>query len=329
MQNQDNKYMAQALELARLGGRDVAPNPMVGAVIVKNGKVIGKGYHKKFGGPHAEVNAIRSVKNQDDLKGATIYVTLEPCRHYGKTPPCSSLIQAVGISRVVCGSRDPFQIQMKVRSAQCAVRSEFVKGRIADECVKLNKFFFTWVTKKRPFVTVKIAMSADGFVAGVDGKPMRFTTAKQDREVHKIRAAHQAIMVGTNTVLNDDPQLNVRLVKGKDPLRVILDPDMRIPKSARVFKDNNYLLAVTKQCAVRSAQCADRLNFIQNIWVSPTKKLISLKKLFRHLADIGISSILAETGPTIYDSLKNEGLIDELIVYKSNKKIGNGLTVLI
>jgi diaminohydroxyphosphoribosylaminopyrimidine deaminase/5-amino-6-(5-phosphoribosylamino)uracil reductase len=339
MQNLDNKYMAQALKLAPLGGRDVAPNPMVGAVIVKKGKVIGKGYHQKFGGPHAEVNAIRSVKNQNDLKGATIYVTLEPCRHYGKTPPCLDLIEKVGIARIVCGSRDPFQqnsksqnpkskkipnfkIQITKKSQISKSKITFLTGPIAKKCVELNKFFFTWVTKKRPFVTVKIAMSADGFVAGVGGKPVRFTNARQDREVHRLRALHQAIMVGTNTVLNDDPQLNVRLVEGKDPLRVILDPDLRIPRNARVFRDDNYLIATTRRhddTTTRHAMTNSK------VWVSPTEKHISLKKLFRHLADIGISSVLAETGPTIYSSIKKDGLIDELIVYRSKKRLKKGL----
>ena len=138
----DEKYMQQALNLARLGGRDVAPNPMVGAVIIKNGRVIGESYHKKFGGSHAEVNAIQSVKNKKDLVGATMYVTLEPCRHHGKTPPCSDLIEKVGISRVVCGSRDSFQSNFK--SPILNFKLQFIKGNIADQCHELNKFFFTY-----------------------------------------------------------------------------------------------------------------------------------------------------------------------------------------
>ncbi len=222
----DEKYMLQALKLARFGSRVVAPNPMVGAVIVKNRKVIGKGYHQKFGGPHAEVNAIKSVKNKDNLKGATIYVTLEPCRHYGKTPACLSLLRNVGIQRIVCGSHDPFQQDFAFQISD--FRFEFIKGSVTKQCIQLNKFFFTWITKKRPFITVKIAMSADSFVAGVDGQPVRFTTKKQDKEVHQLRANHQAIMVGINTVLNDDPSLTVRLVKGKNPLRIILDSRLRM-----------------------------------------------------------------------------------------------------
>ena len=143
---QDEKYMKQALSLARFGGRAVAPNPMVGAVIVKCGKVIGKGYHKKFGSPHAEVNAINSVKKKSDLAGATIYVTLEPCRHWGKTPACLPLICDVGITRIVAGSHDPFQQELKIKNEELKI--EFLKGPISKQCQGLNKFFFTWVTKK-------------------------------------------------------------------------------------------------------------------------------------------------------------------------------------
>lgn len=314
--------MAQALKLARLGGRGTAPNPMVGAVIVKDGKVIGKGYHKKFGGPHAEVNAIHSVRKKSDLEGATMYVTLEPCRHYGKTPPCLSLIEKVGIARVVCGSHDPFQQKSKSPKSKKS-KIVFLQSQAAEECRQLNKFFYTWVTKKRPFVTVKIAMSVDGFVAGVGGKPVRFTTAKQDKEVHKMRAEHQVIMVGVNTVLTDNPRLTVRHVKGKDPLRVVLDSKLRIPKNAKVLKGGNYLIATIQRYNDTTIQQGKNLN----IWISPTKKQVSLKKLFRHLADIGISSVLVEPGPTLYKSLMKQGLVDEIVVYVSEKELGKGMRI--
>lgn len=325
----DEKYMLQALKLARLGGRAVAPNPMVGAVIVKNGKVIGKGYHKKFGGPHAEVNAIKSVKNKDDLKGATIYVTLEPCRHFGKTPPCYDLIRHVGIIKVVCGSTDPFRGKFQIPNSKLQTNPKsqitFLTGPVAQQCKELNKFFFTWVTEKRPFITVKIAMSADGFVAGENGQPVHFTTKKQDKEVHQLRADHQAIMVGINTVLNDDPRLNVRLVKGKDPLRIILDSRLRTPKNAKVLRDGNFLV-VASLGAQTIARFQDGLAQ-SDIWISPTKKRVSLKKLFAYLAEQKIGSVLVEPGPTLYRSLKQQGLVDELIVYKSKKKLKKGLKI--
>ncbi|MFH0838062.1 MAG: bifunctional diaminohydroxyphosphoribosylaminopyrimidine deaminase/5-amino-6-(5-phosphoribosylamino)uracil reductase RibD [Patescibacteria group bacterium] len=293
----NDQYMAQALKLAIRGGRTVAPNPMVGAVIVKNlptgqvgGKIIGKGWHQKFGDPHAEVNAIESVRYKADLPGATLYVTLEPCRHFGKTPPCFDLIKSVGITRVICGSRDPFQ---KGRRSKAVT---FISGPVAKACQDLNKFFFTWVTKKRPYITVKIATSADGFVAGHNGEHVHFTSRAQDRLTHQLRAQHQAIMVGSGTVISDNPRLTVRYIIGKDPLRVILDSRKRVSKNALVFKDKNYL-HITKRTP--------------------------LGTLFRQLAARGITSVLVEPGPTLYASLKKAGLIDELIVLKGSKKIGS------
>ena len=286
--------MVQALKLAALGNRAVAPNPIVGAVIVKNGKIIGKGYHKKFGGPHAEVNAIQSVKRKADFLDATLYVTLEPCRHYGKTPPCQDLIDYVGIARIICGSRDPLQTGQRPKGVS------FIGGPVAKKCRNLNRFFFTWATKKRPFITVKIAISADGFVAGPNGKELHFTSKAQDKYVHQLRADHQAIMVGSGTVLADNPSLTVRNVKGPDPLRIILDSRNRVPKTAKVFKNKNFL-HITKKTP--------------------------LKTIFGQLANDGISSVLVEPGPTLYTSLKKSGLIDELIVLRGKRKICSGITI--
>lgn len=292
--NQSEKFMRRALKLARKGGRAVAPNPMVGAVIVRNGRVIGEGWHKKFGGPHAEVNAIRSVNRKADLKSATLYVTLEPCRHWGKTPPCAEAIKESGFARVVAGSRDPFQ---KGRS-----ETEFLKGKVAEQCRVLNKFFFTWVTKKRPYITVKVAVSADGFVAGPGGKFVRITSPAQDRLVHKLRAAHQAIMVGANTVLSDNPHLGVRLARGPDPLRIILDPTGKTPRTANVYRNKNFIKVAT-----------------------PRGEKINLKVLFKKLARRGISSVMVEPGPTLYRALKKAKLIDELVILKGKKKLKEGL----
>lgn len=348
--------MRRALELAQKGGRQVAPNPRVGAVIVKaspdrrrgKGQVIGEGYHRVFGGPHAEVEAIHSVQNPEALKGATLYVTLEPCRHFGKTPPCWDLVQSVGITRVVVGSQDPFQEKFQARSPKIQNLSkhetsqvkqnvnfkiEFLSGGVAQDCWELNKFFFTWVEKKRPFITVKVALSADGFVAGSGGAPVRFTSPEQDKQVHQLRSAHQAIMVGTATVLSDNPELNVRHVKGVDPLRIILDRTLKIPLQAKVFKDSNVLLATRKWTS--STPCPSsvqhKLKGFQEkgiqVWESPGKGEIDLKALLTHLAEQGIASVLVEPGPTLYRSLKAAGLIDEWIVLRGERKLKEGLRI--
>jgi len=317
------KYMEQALKLARLGGRDVVPNPMVGAVIVKDGKMIGRGYHQKFGGPHAEIYAIRSAKRPNNLKGATMYITLEPCRHEGKTPPCIQAIQDAGIKKVVCGSRDPLQRGLKIKDLRLKIG--YLSGQVAKECEKLNKFYFIWAKKNRPYITVKIAMSADRFVADSDGRPVRFTTKKEDIEIHKLRAKHQAILVGINTVLTDDPRLTVRLAEGEDPLRIILDSNLQIPVGAQVLRTPKALVAATKSAApIR----AERLKSIGiKVWVSSSKEQVSLKKLFNYLAKEGISSVLVEPGPTLYRSLKKEKLIDELVVYRGKEKLKKGLRI--
>lgn len=294
MKHQDEKFLERALKLAAKGGRAVAPNPMVGAVIVKDGVIVGEGYHKEFGGPHAEVIAINAVKDPEDLKDATLYVTLEPCRHFGKTPPCQQLIEKVGITRVVCGSKDPFQKRGK------AIFHSFLTGSGAEPFIRLNKFFFTWVTKKRPYITVKIAVSADGFVAGQKGESVRITSPTQDKKVHQLRAQHQAILIGSNTALLDNPRLNVRLVRGKDPLRIILDSKRKVPKTSRVFADQNYL---------------------------HIKKRVPLKALMRDLAKQNIASILVEPGPRLYEVFKKEGLIDELIVFRGSRKIKEGIAI--
>lgn len=304
--------MRRALRLAAKGGRAVAPNPMVGAVLVKNGRVIGQGYHQRFGGPHAEVSAIKSVRNSADLAGATLYVTLEPCRHWGKTPPCAELIAEVGIGRVVVGSVDPFQRKFGARNPKFEILNS---KSLQREYLELNKFFFTWVTKKRPFITVKVAMSADGFVAEEDGHSVHLTTPAQDKKVHELRARHQAIMVGINTVLSDDPRLTVRGVPGADPLRVILDSHLRIPRAARVLADANHLVATTQKRGFAGV----------NVWQSPTRRHVSLHRLFRHLALQGIASVLVEPGPTLYRAFKRAKLIDELIVFRGKRRLKKGL----
>lgn len=307
MNRTDQKYMQRALELAAKGGRAVAPNPMVGAVIVKNGVVIGEGYHKVYGGPHAEVRAIQAVAKKSELDGATLYVTLEPCFTYGKTPPCLDFVEAMGIERIVCGSKDAYQRSMTsdpMTSDQSGV--EFIGGYLEKECVALNKFFFTWASKKRPFITVKIAMTADGFVAGPNGEQLRITTAEQNAEVHQLRADHQAILVGMNTVKNDNPRLTVRHVKGLNPLKVVIGSKEKMPKDARLLKDGNHLI-------VHSSK----------------DEKVDLKKLFARLAQDGVSSVLVEPGPTLYASLKKAKFIDELIVFRSEKKVGSGLELVL
>lgn len=234
----DSKYMQRCIQLARCGEMGAPPNPMVGAVIVYDNKVIGEGFHRRCGGPHAEVNAIRSVCDESLLKESTIYVSLEPCSHYGKTPPCADLIIEKHIPRVVVGCMDPFakvngQGIKKLRDAGI----EVVVGVLEQECLELNKRFITFHQQHRPWITLKWAQSEDGFIDAerrLEGKPVKFSSQYTQTLVHRMRAMHQAIMVGTRTVLLDNPTLTTRLWKGANPLRVTIDRNGVLPTSVHL-----------------------------------------------------------------------------------------------
>lgn len=226
--------MRRCIQLARCGVMGAPPNPMVGAVIVHDDKIIGEGFHRKCGGPHAEVNAIRSVRDESLLKDSTIYVSLEPCSHYGKTPPCADLIIEKRIPRVVVGCMDPFakvngQGIKKLRDAGIEVAT----GILEKECLELNKRFITFHQKKRPWITLKWAQSEDGFMDAarqLGEDPVKFSSAFTQTLVHRMRAMHQAIMVGTRTVLMDNPTLTTRLWEGPNPLRVTIDRNGVLPE---------------------------------------------------------------------------------------------------
>lgn len=226
--------MQRCIQLAKCGQMGAPPNPMVGAVIVHDNKIIGEGYHRRCGGPHAEVNAIRSVRDESLLKDSTIYVSLEPCSHYGKTPPCADLIIEKQIPRVVVGCMDPFakvngQGIQKLRDAGI----EVMVGVLEKECLELNKVFFTFHRQHRPWVTLKWAQSQDGYMDAarqLGEEPVKFSSSFTQTLVHRMRAMHQAIMVGTNTVLMDNPSLTTRLWDGPNPLRVTIDRKGLLPE---------------------------------------------------------------------------------------------------
>ena len=232
------KYMWRCIQLARCGAVGAPPNPMVGAVIVHNGKIIGEGYHRRCGGPHAEVNAIRSVRDESLLKESTIYVSLEPCSHYGKTPPCADLIIEKQIPQVVVGCMDPFarvngQGIRKLRDAGI----EVVVGVLEKECLELNCRFITFHQQHRPFITLKWAQSEDGFMDAErepNEEPVKFSSPFTQTLVHQMRAMHQAIMVGTKTVLMDNPTLTTRLWEGPNPLRVTIDRNGVLPETVHL-----------------------------------------------------------------------------------------------
>ena len=286
MMHPDWRYMRRALQLARKGEGFTSPNPMVGAVIVDSaGQIIGEGYHRRWGEGHAEVNAVASVKDESALVDSTIYVTLEPCSHYGKTPPCAQLIIDKRIPRVVVGCLDPFEkvsgrgVKM-LRDAGVEVVVADADGEIARECRALNRKFITAHTLRRPFVTLKWAQSADGYMdaerAPGEGA-YRFSTPLSTVEVHRLRSLHDAILVGSGTMIADSPRLNVRLWHGRDPQRVVLD------RSGRIQADDNTIVLDSPDIAS------------------------ALAELYRR----GITSVLVEGGAAVLKSFIDEGLWDE------------------
>ncbi|WDF81273.1 bifunctional diaminohydroxyphosphoribosylaminopyrimidine deaminase/5-amino-6-(5-phosphoribosylamino)uracil reductase RibD [Mucilaginibacter sp. KACC 22773] len=234
-------FMQRCLELAQLGAGQVSPNPMVGAVVVHEGKIIGEGYHQRYGQAHAEVNAIAQVTAKFDnaaqlLKQSTIYVSLEPCAHYGKTPPCADLIIEHQIPLVIVGTRDPFaQVDGKGIEKLKAAGIEVITGVLEQECQWLNRRFFTKVQKHRPYIILKWAQTNDGFFAPGDGSQFWITGTQARKLVHKWRSEEDAILVGKNTVAIDNPQLNVRYWEGKSPKRVVIDRRLELSKEANVF----------------------------------------------------------------------------------------------
>ncbi|MCF0196688.1 MAG: bifunctional diaminohydroxyphosphoribosylaminopyrimidine deaminase/5-amino-6-(5-phosphoribosylamino)uracil reductase RibD [Bacteroidaceae bacterium] len=294
--------MARCLQLARCGEIGAAPNPMVGAVIVADGRIIGEGYHIRCGGPHAEVNAIASVSDPSLLAHSTIYVSLEPCAHYGKTPPCADLIIAKGIPRVVVGCADPFAkvnglgIQ-RLRDAGVEVRV----GVLEDECRWLNRRFITFHSQHRPWVTLKWATSSDGYIdvsRSPEEQQARFSTTFTSALVHRLRATHQAILVGTNTALADNPSLTTRLWQGANPLRLVIDRHNRLPRSLRIFNDE-----------------------------APTHvyRHESLPEILIDLHRRGIQSLLVEGGSQLLQSFIREGLWDEARVETAPVMLRQGI----
>ena len=317
----DEKYMSRCIQLACNGRCSTPPNPMVGAVIVQNGKIIGEGYHVKCGEGHAEVNAIRSVKDEALLKSATIYVSLEPCSHYGKTPPCADLIIRKGIPRVVVGCMDPFPLVAgrgirKLRDAGVEVKV----GVLEEQCKALIRRFVVFNTLHRPYVTLKWAQSADGFMDAVrvSGTPAKLSTLYSSQCVHKQRAEHQAILVGTNTARLDNPSLTARLWSGNNPLRLVIDRKGALPQSLALFDGKVPTWAFVEN-ASRKIDLPNvsyrQLDFREDV----------LPQICRLLYEQKLQSMLVEGGSRLLQSFLDAGLWDEIYVEHASKLLYKGV----
>jgi len=322
----DENYMRLALALAEKGRGNVNPNPMVGAILVKNGVIIGQGYHEKYGDNHAEVNAFKTAG--EDTCGATLYVTLEPCSHYGKTPPCVDKIIEKKIKRVVIGSLDPNPLVAgrgvkKLRDAGIEVNI----GILEDECIKLNEIFMKYISTKKPFIILKTAMSLDGKIATSCGESKWITGEAARKDVHNLRRNLMGIMVGVNTVIKDNPELTCRIECGRNPIRIILDSSLRIPLDSKVITDKKArTIIVTTEKAKKDKLDILSYSGIEVVTTSSKNGQVNLKELMIKLGEMNIDSILLEGGGTLNFSALKEEIVDKVQTYISPKFIGGEMS---
>lgn len=318
----DRKYMARALQLALRGAGHTRPNPMVGAVLVKDGRIIGEGWHKQYGGPHAEVNAFASAT--EDPEGATLYVSLEPCSHYRKTPPCADLIIRKKVARVVAALEDPNPLVSgrgfrKLRANGIRV----TVGVLAEEARHINDVFLTYVTRKRPFVLYKAAMSLDGKIACHTGESQWISSEKSREEVQRLRGILSGIMVGAGTVIADDPRLTCRMEEYENPARIIVDGKLRVPVESRIFHEpGRNIILTTSEASPEKKKALENLGveLIEADSEEPGK--VDLKSAMLALGIKGIDGILLEGGPTLAASALEAGIIDAVRFYIAQKIIG-------
>ena len=320
----DQNYMLQAIQLAKQGEGWTNPNPMVGAVIVKNGRIIGKGYHKKCGELHAERNAIASLT--ESAEGATIYVTLEPCCHYGKTPPCTEAIIEQKIKRVVIGSRDPNpKVSGKGIKMLQEAGIEVIEDFMRKECDRLNPVFFHYITTKTPYVVMKYAMTLDGKIATKTGASKWITGEAARAEGQHMRHRYMGIMAGIGTVLADDPMLNVRVEGWKSPIRILCDSGLRIPLDGQIVKSaGKYRTIVAYADSENTEAKRKRLHEmgVETICCPDENNQVDLKKLMKYLGEEGIDSILLEGGGTLKDSALRAGIVQEEQAFIAPKLFG-------
>lgn len=316
-------YMQRCLDLAALGMGSVSPNPMVGAVIVHDGRIIGEGYHQKYGEAHAEVNAVNQVlanfeNGGDLLKQSTIYVSLEPCAHYGKTPPCADLIIKHGIPKAVVGCRDPFdQVDGKGIEKLKDAGIDIIVGVLEGECKWLNRRFFTRVQQQRPYIILKWAQTDDGFFAPDDSTQLWITGPESRKLVHQWRSEEDAILVGKNTVAIDNPQLNVRYGEGRSPKRVVIDRRLELDKSLNVF-DQSVETLIFNEVKM------DVEGNIKYIALEDFDRFVPQYILYQlYLQDI--QSIIIEGGAYTLNSFIAAGLWDEARIFTGNSSLTKGI----
>ncbi len=329
IEKRDEFYLARCIQLALKGKGYVSPNPMVGCVVVKDNKIIGEGYHAKFGEEHAEVIAIKNAT--ESVEGATLYVNLEPCVHYGKTPPCVDLIIESKIKKVVIGTIDPNPLVNgkgieKLKKAGIEVKV----GVLEEESKRLNEAFFKYITQKIPFVALKIAQTIDGKIADVEGNSKWITCEQSLHFVHQLRSEYDAVLIGSRTAKFDNPNLTVRLVEGRNPYRVILDSALSLPLELNVFSDKftDRTIVFTSLSSFKAKkEKIEKLNSlgIEILPVKSKRRKLDLKDVLEKLAEKGIASVLVEGGGKIFTEFIKRKLADKVFVFIAPKILGKGI----
>lgn len=312
----DELYMLRAIELAELGRGNVRPNPLVGCVIVHDDKIIGEGYHKVYGGPHAEVNAVEAVENKKLLKAATVYVTLEPCAHFGKTPPCADLLVRHAVHKVVIAALDSNPLVGGLGVAKLQAAGILVEtGLLEDKVRRQNSRFFTVMEKHRPYVLLKWAQTKDGFVARTNYDSKWISNSHSRQLVHKWRAEENAIMVGTKTAYFDNPHLNVRDYEGNDPVRVVIDKKLTLDQNSFLFNQLQQTICYNNV----------KNEALENLEYVKLSEDFSLSELLNDLHKRKIQSILVEGGSYLLQKFISENLWDEARVFTGSSKFGTGI----
>jgi diaminohydroxyphosphoribosylaminopyrimidine deaminase / 5-amino-6-(5-phosphoribosylamino)uracil reductase len=319
----DIKFMRRALTLARKGIGRTSPNPAVGCVIVKDGTIVGEGWHRKAGTPHAEIHAL--VMAGDAARGADVYVTLEPCCHTGATPPCSDALIRAGVRRVVAGMRDPNpRVSGGGLMALDQAGIETACGVLESECLSINLPFIKHITTGLPYVTYKCAMTLDGKIASSTGESRWISSQQSRKYVHRMRSHNDAVMVGIDTILTDNPLLTVRHVKGRNPLRIIVDSNLRTPASVRILSGT---LAKKTIIATTIRELAAHQHYLQSgatvLVCNSQDNRVDLRDLLKKLGMLGVQSILLEGGSRLAGDALTRGLIDECVFFYAPKVIGS------
>jgi len=318
-------YMSRCLELAEKGAGYVSPNPMVGSVLVLDGQIIGEGYHEQYGAPHAEVNAIASVKDSEQLHESTLYVNLEPCSHHGKTPPCSDLIIQKNIPRVVVACRDPHR-KVAGRGIQKLLDAgvEVIEGVLEERSLKLNEAFIKSHVKNLPFVSLKLGQTIDGKIATVNGLSKWITGQPARDHVHLLRSRYDAVLTGSGTIVADDPLLTVRHLPGRNPLRVILDRRLQLPDTVNVYNSEASTIVFTSVDSGDTSAKKERLQQkgVEVVCVRERDGRLDLEEILRLLHVKGVLSVFVETGSRLSGSLLQSGLVDKIYLYIAPKIFG-------